>query len=169
VAGNGLRFLCTVTICARFGYGSAWFFVTNFTHSVEWNNFLATHDHDRKFKLLHNIMAFLLGGKHRWNEMLFHDVHHAFPNAVGTMSQRGRFHGWVKVMNAATSVLDRGLFKHNGDERTAMQQNDQKRSQKLSMLADSLVFKRRSSRLSRNLKVIQEQIAEQMTKEQQKS
>merc|ERR1712217_125316 len=37
--------------------------------------------------------------------MLFHDVHHAFPNAVGTMSQRGRFHGWQKVQDAAAIAL----------------------------------------------------------------
>ncbi|CAE7538582.1 PKAR, partial [Symbiodinium pilosum] len=58
----------------------------------------------------------VLGGKHRWNEMLFHDVHHAFPNAVGTLSQRGRFHGWEKVHDAAAEVLHRGLWKPNGDE-----------------------------------------------------
>jgi hypothetical protein len=136
--GNGLKFMLTVSLCGRLGYGSAWFFVTNFTHSHEWNNFLAVHDHDRNFKLLHTIMAFLLGGKHRWNEMLFHDVHHAFPNAVGTMSQRGRFHGYEAVMHAATQVLDNGLFKPNGDELTKMQMNDKKRSQKLSQLARSL-------------------------------
>ena len=46
----------------------------------------------------------------------FHDVHHAFPNAVGTLSQRGRFHGWEKVHDAAAEVLHRGLWKPNGDE-----------------------------------------------------
>merc|ERR1712125_3727 len=88
--------------------------------------------------VLHNVMAVLLGGRHRWNEMLFHDVHHAFPNAVGTMSQRGRFHGYEAVMHAATQVLDNGLFKQNGDELTKMQKNDRRRSQKLSALAHSL-------------------------------
>ena len=43
-------------------------------------------------------------------------VHHAFPNAVGTLSQRGRFHGWEKVHDAAAEVLHRGLWKPNGDE-----------------------------------------------------
>jgi hypothetical protein len=135
--GNGLKFVLTVSICCRCGFGSAWFFVTNFTHSSEWNHFLAEHDHDRNFKLLHTVMAALLGGKHRWNEMLFHDVHHAFPNAVGTMSQRGRFHGYEKVMHAATQVLDQGLFKENGDQQTKMQKNDRRRSVKLSALAHS--------------------------------
>jgi hypothetical protein len=137
-SGNGLKFVLTVSLCCRLGYGSAWFFVTNFTHSVEWNHFLAHQDHNRNFKLLHKIMALLLGGKHRWNEMLFHDVHHAFPNAVGTLSQRGRFHGYEAVMHAATKVLDNGLFKANGDEQTTMQKNDRKRSMKLSSLAQSL-------------------------------
>merc|ERR1719393_601304 len=112
-------------------------FITNFTHSLPWNQFLAK-DPARNFKTLHTVMAFLLGGKHRWNEMLFHDVHHAFPNAVGTMSQRGRFHGYEAVMHAATEVLDNGLFKKNGDEQTKMQKNDRRRSQKLSSLAHSL-------------------------------
>merc|ERR1711957_1072559 len=118
----------TVSICCRCGYGSAWFFVTNFTHSHEWNNFLAHQDHDRSFKVLHQIMACLLGGKHRWNEMLFHDVHHAFPNAVGTMSQRGRFHGYEKVMHACVEVIHRGLWVENGDKNTTMETMQRRRS-----------------------------------------
>merc|ERR1712244_201756 len=74
------------------------------------------------------IMSLILGGKHRWNEMLFHDLHHAFPNAVGTLSQRGRFHGWQKVHDAAVEVLCRGLWKDNGDEETEMQKTQKKRS-----------------------------------------
>ena len=60
--------------------------------------------------------------------MLFHDLHHAFPNAVGTLSQRGRFHGWKKVNEAAVQVLERGLWKENGDEETEMQIKQRKRS-----------------------------------------
>jgi hypothetical protein len=74
-------------------------------------------------------MAFVLGGRHRWNEMLFHDLHHAFPSAVGTLSQRGRFHGWEKVHDAALEIIHRGLFKPNGDEETIMQTLHKKRSQ----------------------------------------
>ena len=55
-------------------------------------------------------------------------VHHAFPNAVGTLSQRGRFHGWEKVHDAAAEVLHRGLWKPNGDEETQMQKTQKKRS-----------------------------------------
>merc|ERR1712217_426818 len=85
-------------------------------------------DIERSYPMLHNIMAFIHGGKHRWNEVLFHDVHHAFPNAVGTMSQRGRFHGWQKVHDAAAEVLANGLWKPNGDEETEMQKTQRARS-----------------------------------------
>ena len=75
-------------------------------------------------------MAFLLGGKHRFNEMLFHDLHHAFPNAVGALSQRGRFHGWEKVHDAAVDVLSRGLFlpQGEGNQEPPMQKLQKKRS-----------------------------------------
>ncbi len=43
----------------------------------------------------------------RYNEMLFHDLHHAFPNAVGALSQRGRFHSWDKVHDAAVEATKR--------------------------------------------------------------
>ena len=88
-------------------------------HSLSpWNEFLA-QDPGRTWPVLHNIMALVLGGKHRWNEMLFHDVHHAFPNAVGTLSQRGRFHGWEKVHDAAAEVLHRGLWEAKWRRRDA--------------------------------------------------
>ena len=112
---EGWRFMFTVSFFARIGFSAAWMFITNFTHSLPWNEFLA-QDPGRTWPILHNVMALVLGGKHRWNEMLFHDVHHAFPNAVGTLSQRGRFHGWEKVHDAAAEVLHRGLWKPNGDE-----------------------------------------------------
>ncbi|CAJ1401930.1 unnamed protein product [Effrenium voratum] len=118
---------CRRVLFARIGYSAAWMFITNFTHSLPWNEFLA-NDPGRTWPVLHNMMALILGGKHRWNEMLFHDVHHAFPNAVGTLSQRGRFHGWEKVHDAAAEVLHRGLWKANGDEETQMQKTQKKRS-----------------------------------------
>merc|ERR1719486_890212 len=102
-------------------------FITNFTHSHRWNDFLK-NDPERSNPMLHSIMAFILGGRHRWNEMLFHDVHHAFPNAVGTLSQRGRFNGWEKVHDAAVLILYKGIFVPNGDEETKMQQTQRKRS-----------------------------------------
>ncbi|CAK8985974.1 unnamed protein product [Durusdinium trenchii] len=124
---EGWRFMFTVSFFARIGFSAAWMFITNFTHSLPWNEFLA-QDPGRTWPILHNVMALVLGGKHRWNEMLFHDVHHAFPNAVGTLSQRGRFHGWEKVHDAAAEVLHRGLWKPNGDEETQMQKTQKKRS-----------------------------------------
>ncbi|CAE7797424.1 AMT1-1 [Symbiodinium sp. CCMP2592] len=124
---EGWRFMFAVSFFARVGYSAAWMFITNFTHSLPWNEFLA-QDPGRTWPVLHNVMAMVLGGKHRWNEMLFHDVHHAFPNAVGTLSQRGRFHGWEKVHDAAAEVLHRGLWKPNGDEETQMQKTQKKRS-----------------------------------------
>mmetsp|Transcript_64952 Transcript_64952/g.167156 ORF Transcript_64952/g.167156 Transcript_64952/m.167156 type:complete len:460 (-) Transcript_64952:548-1927(-) len=127
---EGWRFMLTVSCFARFGYSAAWMFITNFTHSHPWNKFLAT-DPERSWPMLHDTMALILGGKHRWNEMLFHDLHHAFPNAVGTLSQRGRFHGWKKVNDAATEVLHRGIWKPNGDEETEMQKHQRNRSMKM--------------------------------------
>lgn len=128
--GEGWRFMLAVSCCARFGYSAAWILITSFTHSHPWNMFLAT-DPERAWPILHEIMAFVVGGKHRWNEMLFHDLHHAFPNAVGTLSQRGRFHGWQRVHDAAVEVLARGLWKPNGDAETEMQKHQRSRSIKL--------------------------------------
>jgi len=119
--------MMTVSVCSRIGFSLAWMLITNFTHSLPWNNFL-TNDPDRSWPMLHGAMAIALGGRHRWNEMLFHDVHHAFPNAVGTLSQRGRFHGWKKVHDAAAEVLHRGIWKPNGDADTAMTKMNRKRS-----------------------------------------
>merc|ERR1712061_534024 len=96
-------------------------------HSHPWNKFLAK-DPARTWPILHDCMAYVLGGKHRWNEMLFHDLHHAFPNAVGTLSQRGRFHGWQKVHDTAVEVLHNGLWKANGDEETDMQKTQRAHS-----------------------------------------
>ncbi|CAE7704764.1 unnamed protein product [Symbiodinium pilosum] len=80
---EGWRFVLPVTCAARTGFSLAWMFITNFTHSLPWNKFLE-NDPGRTWPVLHNVMALAVGGKHRWNEMLFHDVHHAFPNALGT-------------------------------------------------------------------------------------
>lgn len=125
--GQGLKFMLCVSFFARCGYGAAWTLITSFTHSHPWNQFLE-NDPDRTWPKLHAAMAFLLGGRHRWNEMLFHDVHHAFPNAVGTLSQRGRFNGWEAVHDGAVTILARGLFKPNGDEETIMQKQQKRRS-----------------------------------------
>jgi hypothetical protein len=127
--GDGWWFVLTVTIAARCGYGTAWFFVTNFTHSHWWNELLGSGKVRTNGGFGGCVMSIILGGRHRWNEMLFHDLHHAFPNKVGTLSQRGRFHGWRKVHDAAEEVIlrDGGLFKQNGDAETKMQKMHAKR------------------------------------------
>jgi hypothetical protein len=141
VMGDGWWFLLTVSIAARCGYGSAWFFVTNFTHSHWWNELLGTGKVRTNGGLHGCIMSILLGGRHRWNEMLFHDLHHAFPNKVGTLSQRGRFHGWKKVHDAAEEVIlrDGGLFKHNGDADTKMQKLHTQRRKHSMIKADPYI------------------------------
>merc|ERR1712151_400225 len=100
VTGEGAWFVLSVSCCARIGYGAAWFMITNFTHSHWWNEKLANDIGRGNGGVRGLIMSIILGGRHRWNEMLFHDLHHALPNRVGTLSQRGRFHGWYKVHEA---------------------------------------------------------------------
>jgi len=128
ILGEGLWFMLSVSCCARCGYGTAWFMVTNFTHSHWWNEVMAADKFRTNGGCIGFIMSALLGGRHRWNVMLFHDLHHAFPNKVGTLSQRGRFHGWEKVHDAAEEVIALGLFKKNGDAETKMEKNQKKRS-----------------------------------------
>merc|ERR1719182_293396 len=128
VLGEGFWFMLSVSCCARCGYGSAWFMITNFTHSHWWNEILGGDFIRANGGCFGFIMSCILGGKHRWNEMLFHDLHHAFPNKVGTLSQRGRFHGWEKVHDAADEVLALGLFKKTGDAETKMEKAQKRRS-----------------------------------------
>jgi len=123
---EGWKFVAAVSCACRIGFSAAWVFITNFNHSHWWNEFLAS-DPDRTWPMLHGIMAFLLGGRHRWNEMLFHDVHHMCPGRIGAMSQRGRFHGWEKVHDACVEILSRGLWT-SGDAETLMDKHQRKRS-----------------------------------------
>jgi len=126
---EGWRFLLPVTLAARAGFTVAWVIFTNFNHSHWWNSFLAENP-QRKWPVLHTVMAFVLGGRHRFNEMLFHDLHHAYPNGVGALSQRGRFHGWEKVHDAAVEVLSRGLWKPDAHgQEPPMQKLQDRRSQ----------------------------------------
>merc|ERR1719293_610161 len=128
VIGEGAWFVLSVSCCARVGYGASWFMITNFTHSHWWNELLANDTGRSSSGCVAFFMSLVLGGRHRWNEMLFHDLHHAFPNRVGTLSQRGRFHGWYKVHEAAHEVIALGLFKKNGDAETKMEKVQRKRS-----------------------------------------
>jgi hypothetical protein len=43
--------------------------------------------------------------------MKFHDLHHAFPNRVGSMSMRGRFYDWEKVHDGALAIIANGIFE----------------------------------------------------------
>ncbi|CAE7237041.1 unnamed protein product [Symbiodinium microadriaticum] len=126
---EGWRFMFTVSFFARIGYSAAWMFITNFTHSLPWNEFLA-QDPGRTWPVLHNVMAMVLGGKHRWNEMLFHDATQLFWNlTVGyTGHLASAFAVKASVHDAAAEVLHRGLWKPNGDEETQMQKTQKKRS-----------------------------------------
>jgi len=123
---EGWRFVLWVSLFMRIGFAAAWIFIANFNHSHLWNEFLAS-DPDRTWPVLHATMAFLHGGRHRWNEMLFHDVHHMCPGRIGAMSQRGRFHGWEKVHDACVEILSRGLWI-SSDAETVMDKHQKKRS-----------------------------------------
>jgi len=123
---EGWKFMLIVNLFSRIGFSLAWMFITNFNHSHFWNEFLAS-DPDRSWPWMHATMAFLLGGRHRWNEMLFHDVHHMCPGRIGAMSQRGRFHGWEKVHDACVEILSRGLWRSD-DAETTMDKHQKKRS-----------------------------------------
>lgn len=58
---EGWRFVLPVTCAARVGFSLAWMFITNFTHSLPWNKFLAS-DPGRNRPILHNLMALAVGG-----------------------------------------------------------------------------------------------------------
>jgi len=123
---EGWRFVLWVSCFCRIGWSLGWMLIANFNHSHWWNEFLAT-DPDRSWPKVHATMAFFLGGRHRWNEMLFHDVHHMCPGRIGAMSQRGRFHGWEKVHDACVEILSRGLWVSD-DAETLMDKHQKKRS-----------------------------------------
>eukprot|EP00405_Crypthecodinium_cohnii_P022706 CAMPEP_0206482622 /NCGR_PEP_ID=MMETSP0324_2-20121206/38974_1 /ASSEMBLY_ACC=CAM_ASM_000836 /TAXON_ID=2866 /ORGANISM="Crypthecodinium cohnii, Strain Seligo" /LENGTH=460 /DNA_ID=CAMNT_0053960585 /DNA_START=110 /DNA_END=1492 /DNA_ORIENTATION=- len=123
---EGWKFTLIVSAMFRTGFSLAWTFFTNINHSHWWNEFLAS-DPERTWPFLHRFMAFCLGGSHRWNEMLFHDIHHMCPGRIGAMSQRGRFHGWQKVHDACVEILANGLWKHD-DPETQMEQHQKRRS-----------------------------------------
>merc|ERR1712134_177153 len=98
VTGEGAWFVLTVSICARCGFGTAWFMITNFTHSHWWNEILASDSYRSFGGVVTLVMSILLGGRHRWKEM--HD--------------------------AAEEVLAQGLFKKTGDAETKMDKHHKK-------------------------------------------
>jgi len=107
---DGWRVLLPVTISCRIGFATAWMVFANINHSHMWNSFLARAP-ERSFPFLVLVMSMILGGPARFNEMLFHDLHHGFPNGVGALSMRGRFNGWKKVHKAAMEALSYGIYK----------------------------------------------------------
>jgi len=137
---DGWRLVLPVYIAAKTGFSITWTIFTNFNHSHAWNDFLAG-DPARTYPKLQSLMALILGGRRRFNKMLFHDLHHAFPNGVGALSQRGRFHGWEKVHDAAVEVLHHGLFVMSDTcPEPPMQHIQQKRSWNMMGSGSSLVL-----------------------------
>jgi len=124
---EGWRVLLPVTVAARCGFASAWMVFANINHSHMWNAFLARAP-ERNYPLMTFFMSMVLGGPARFNEMLFHDLHHGFPNAVGALSMRGRFNGWRVVHKAAMEALGYGIYKREDDAETSMQKNQKQRS-----------------------------------------
>jgi len=54
----------------------------------------------------------VLGGRARVNEFKFHDLHHAFPNKVGSLSMRGRFNSADAVYDGGMRIIENGIFEH---------------------------------------------------------
>lgn len=126
---EGWRVFLPVTISCRIGFSLAWMVFQNVNHSHMWNNFLARAP-ERSYPVMCLVMSMILGGPARFNEMLFHDLHHGFPNAVGALSMRGRFNGWKKVHKAAMEALRYGIYKKDEtDTERRMHNLGQKRSQ----------------------------------------
>jgi len=125
---EGWRVMLPVTVACRCGFASAWIVFANINHSRMWNRFLARAP-ERNFPILTLFISMILGGPARFNEMLFHDLHHGFPNGVGALSQRGRFNGWKRVHNAAMEALSYGIYVHDPNEpQSELSKLQQKRS-----------------------------------------
>jgi hypothetical protein len=113
--GNGLTLLFVVNFFSRLGWTLGWTAFANINHSVTWNKFLA-EGNDRKSPLAEAILTVILGGKARANEFYFHDMHHAFPNKVGSLSMRGRFNDAEDVYHGAMRIIEHGIFEHLAKE-----------------------------------------------------
>jgi hypothetical protein len=113
--GNGWTMLFVVNFFSRLGWSLGWTAFANINHSVTWNKFLA-EGNDRKSPLAEAILTVILGGKARANEFYFHDMHHAFPNKVGSLSMRGRFNDAEDVYHGAMRIIEHGIFEHLAKE-----------------------------------------------------
>jgi hypothetical protein len=107
---NMLPIFLVVLLANKIGWGTSWYFFANINHSETWNEILAD-GLDRQNPVKDAILCVLLGGRARANEMKFHDLHHAFPNRVGSMSMRGRFYDWDKVHDGALTIIANGIFE----------------------------------------------------------
>jgi len=113
--GNGFTMLFVVNFFSRLGWTIGWTGFANVNHSVWWNKFLAEGG-DRKSPIVDALLTVILGGRARVNEFKFHDLHHAFPNKVGSLSMRGRFNDSESVYHGAMRILEHGIFEHLAKE-----------------------------------------------------
>jgi hypothetical protein len=145
-----------VVLCAnKIGWGTAWYFFANINHSETWNEMLAD-GLDRQNPILDAILCVLLGGRARANEMKFHDLHHAFPNRVGSMSMRGRFYDWDKVHDGALALIANGIFEEPEINAPMVEQEkaaSPKEGSKWSLIKKAVTeehqFKRKSDKLNK--------------------
>jgi hypothetical protein len=109
--GHGWTMVAVVNFFGRLGWTCGWTAFSNINHSVFWNKLLAA-GLDRKATYVDAVLTVLLGGRARVNEFKFHDLHHAFPNKVGSLSMRGRFNGADAVYDGGMRIIENGIFEH---------------------------------------------------------
>jgi hypothetical protein len=109
--GHGWTLVFTVNFFSRLGWTLGWTAFANINHSHFWNNLLA-EGADRKASWIDAVLTVVLGGRARVNEFKFHDLHHAFPNKVGSLSMRGRFNSADAVYDGGMRIIENGIFEH---------------------------------------------------------
>jgi hypothetical protein len=112
--GYGWTLVFTVNFFSRLGWTLGWTAFANINHSHFWNNLLA-EGIDRKATWIDAVLTVVLGGRARVNEFKFHDLHHAFPNKVGSLSMRGRFNSADAVYDGGMRIIEHGIFEHIAD------------------------------------------------------
>jgi hypothetical protein len=114
--GHGWTLVFVVNFFSRLGWTLGWTAFANINHSHFWNNMLA-EGLDRKASWIDAVLTVILGGRARVNEFKFHDLHHAFPNKVGSLSMRGRFNSADAVYDGGMRIIENGIFEHIADEK----------------------------------------------------
>merc|ERR1719235_2303243 len=109
--GHGWTLVFVGNFFGRLGWTLGWTAFSNINHSVSWNKLLADGA-DRKATFIDAVLTVVLGGRARVNEFKFHDLHHAFPNKVGSLSMRGRFNGADAVYDGGMRIIEHGIFEH---------------------------------------------------------